>query len=165
MGCTCARVAPVTEPIPVKIPEPKRTNQETKKDSNDSESKKLKTIISTAIPDKDTQKTDHHQQLVNDIEAADPYAFNTLLIQQRQKAIDNHSYRSAIQSWRPNSLQQLVNAIKSLSENKSIVDCHWIIFYWITYNIEYDAVSYFSKNYADQTAEGVFRTRKGVCAG
>ncbi|CAF4447036.1 unnamed protein product, partial [Rotaria socialis] len=31
--------------------------------------------------------------------------------------------------------------------------------------IEYDTVSYFSKNYADQTAEGVFRTRKGVCAG
>ncbi|CAF2067776.1 unnamed protein product [Rotaria magnacalcarata] len=165
MGCGSTRVAPVTEPIPVKIPELNRTKKKTKKESNDSESKRPKTTRSTAIPDKDAQNTDHHQQLVNDIEAADPYAFNTSLIQQRQKAIDNHSYRSAIQSWRPDSLQQLVNAIKSLSENKSIVDCYWIIFYWITYNIEYDAVSYFSKNYADQTAEGVFRTRKGVCAG
>ncbi|CAF3348743.1 unnamed protein product [Rotaria socialis] len=165
MGCTCARVAPVTEPIPVKIREHNQTNQETKRESIDSERERSKTTRLPAINDKNAQNTDHHEQLVNDIEAADPYALNTSFIQQRQKAIDNHSYRSTIQSWRPNSLQQLVNAIKSLSENKSIVDCHWIIFYWITYNIEYDTVSYFSKNYADQTAEGVFRTRKGVCAG
>ncbi|CAF2067795.1 unnamed protein product [Rotaria magnacalcarata] len=165
MGCTCARVAPVTEPIPVKIREANQTNQETKRESIDSERERSKTTRLPAINDKNAQNTDHHEQLVNDIEAADPYALNTSFIQQRQKAIDNHSYRSTIQSWRPNSLQQLVNAIKSLSESKSIVDCHWIIFYWITYNIEYDTVSYFSKNYADQTAEGVFRTRKGVCAG
>ncbi|CAF3768741.1 unnamed protein product [Rotaria socialis] len=165
MGCGGSRVRPVPKPISVKILEPNQTNRKTKKDSTDSESKRSKRTGSTANNGEDAQNTDHHQQLVNDIEAADPYAFNTSFIRQRQKAIDNHSYRSTIQSWRPNSLQQLVNAIKSLSENKSIVDCHWIIFYWITYNIEYDTVSYFSKNYADQTAEGVFRTRKGVCAG
>ncbi|CAF4292391.1 unnamed protein product, partial [Rotaria socialis] len=120
MGCTCARVAPVTEPIPVKIREHNQTNQETKRESIDSERERSKTTRLPAINDKNAQNTDHHEQLVNDIEAADPYALNTSFIQQRQKAIDNHSYRSTIQSWRPNSLQQLVNAIKSLSENKSI---------------------------------------------
>jgi transglutaminase/protease-like cytokinesis protein 3 len=40
-----------------------------------------------------------------------------------------------------------------------------MIFYWITINIDYDTVAYFSKDYKDQSAEGVFRTRKSVCAG
>ncbi|CAF4405235.1 unnamed protein product, partial [Rotaria socialis] len=120
MGCGGSRVRPVPKPISVKILEPNQTNRKTKKDSTDSESKRSKRTGSTANNGEDAQNTDHHQQLVNDIEAADPYAFNTSFIRQRQKAIDNHSYRSTIQSWRPNSLQQLVNAIKSLSENKSI---------------------------------------------
>ncbi|CAF3005667.1 unnamed protein product [Rotaria sp. Silwood2] len=99
------------------------------------------------------------------IEVADPAAFNDPFIQQRQQAINNNSYRSTIELWQPNSLQQLTQFIKDISKGKSIVDRHWIIFYWITFNIEYDAVSYFAKDYKDQTAEGVFQTRKGVCAG
>ncbi|CAF4166972.1 unnamed protein product, partial [Rotaria magnacalcarata] len=42
---------------------------------------------------------------------------NTSFIPQRQQAIDNHSYRTTIQSWNPNSLPQSVTAIKSLSGN------------------------------------------------
>jgi hypothetical protein len=99
------------------------------------------------------------------IEVADPLAFNDSLIQQRQQAIYNHSYRTIIESWNPNSLQELVQIIKSFSKGKNLVDRHWIIFYWITSNIQYDTVSYFSKDYKDQSAEGVFRTKKGVCAG
>jgi hypothetical protein len=100
-----------------------------------------------------------------EIADADPEAFNSVFVKQRQQAIDNPSYRSAIESWNPNSLQQLVENIKPLSKGKSLVDRHWIIFYWIAFNIEYDTVSYFAKDYKDQSAEGVFRTRKGVCAG
>ncbi len=55
--------------------------------------------------------------------------------------------------------------IETVTKGKPLIDCHWIIFYWIAYNIEYDVVSYFAKDYKDQSAEGVFRTRKGVCAG
>jgi hypothetical protein len=40
-----------------------------------------------------------------------------------------------------------------------------MIFYWITCNIRYDTVAYFSGRFDDQSAEGVFRTRKGVCSG
>ncbi|CAF0891360.1 unnamed protein product [Adineta steineri] len=99
------------------------------------------------------------------IQVADSQAFNQSLIQQRQQAIDNASYRSTIETWTPNSLQQLSDMIKSFCNGKSIIDQHWIIFYWITFNIEYDTVSYFTKDYKDQSAEGVFQNKKGVCAG
>ncbi|CAF1378502.1 unnamed protein product [Adineta steineri] len=98
-------------------------------------------------------------------QAADSQAFNKLFIRKRQQAVNNTSYRKTIESWKPNSLQQLVQMIKSLSNGKSIIDQHWIIFYWIAHSIEYDTVALFTKNYADQSAEGVFRTKKGVCAG
>ena len=99
------------------------------------------------------------------LHVADPKAFNKLFIKERQEAVDNHSYRSAIQSWQPNSLQQLADLIRTFSKGKSVIDCYWIIFYWIAINIEYDVVSYFAKDYKDQTAGGVFRRKKGVCAG
>ncbi|CAF4219854.1 unnamed protein product, partial [Adineta steineri] len=99
------------------------------------------------------------------IQAADSQAFSNSFIQQRQQVVNNTSYRRTIESWKPNSLQQLVQMIKSLSNGKPIIDRHWIIFYWIAHNIAYDTVSYFTKNYADQSAEGVFQIKKGVCAG
>ncbi|CAF4914693.1 unnamed protein product, partial [Rotaria sp. Silwood1] len=85
-----------------------------------------------------------------EIQVADPQAFNKSLIQQHQQAINNISYQSTI---------------KAYSKGKSFVDRDWIIFYWIACNIEYDTASYFSGKYDDQTAEGVFRAKKGVCAG
>ena len=100
-----------------------------------------------------------------EIQVADPQAFNDRFVQQRQQAIDERSYRLTIESWKPQSLQQLVETIKTFSKGKSLVDRHWIIFYWVTSNIKYDTVSYFSKDYKDQSAEGVFRTKMGVCAG
>ncbi|CAM4819275.1 unnamed protein product [Rotaria magnacalcarata] len=106
------------------------------------------------------EKSDH----VN-IQVADSQAFNDSFVQQRQQAINNRSYQSTVQSWQPKSLQQLTELIKAVSKGKSLVDQHWIIFYWIACNIDYDTESYFSKDYKDQTAEGVFRFKKGVCAG
>ncbi|CAF5027999.1 unnamed protein product, partial [Rotaria sp. Silwood1] len=57
-----------------------------------------------------------------EIQVADPQAFNESLIQQRQQAINNTSYQSTIQSWRPKSLQQLTETIKAFSKGKSFVD-------------------------------------------
>ncbi|CAF2692888.1 unnamed protein product [Rotaria sp. Silwood2] len=189
MGCQCGRVAPIIEQIPVSDPTPDNIHEPTKqqiKNSNDSERKSneknhTNSLTNEYIPNVDdnqqsvnplvtTQKTPIIDTLENDndfveIKVDDPQAFNKSFIKQRQQAINNQSYRLTIQSWRPNSLTQLVNAVESLSENKSLIDCHWIIFYWVAYNIEYDTMAYFSKNYTDQTAEGVFRTKKGVCAG
>ncbi len=98
-------------------------------------------------------------------EVSDPEAFNHLFIHQRQQAIDNHSYRTIIESWQPDSLQQFAEIIKIFSQGISFIDRYWVIFYWITCNIEYDTVAYFAKDYKDQSAEGVFRRGKGVCAG
>ncbi|CAF4599493.1 unnamed protein product, partial [Rotaria magnacalcarata] len=39
------------------------------------------------------------------IHVADPLAFNNSFVQQRQQAIDNRSYQSAIESCQPTSLQ------------------------------------------------------------
>ena len=100
-----------------------------------------------------------------DIEVMDPEAFDQVFIQQRQQAVDNHTYRSSIESWQPHSLQELADTIRTFSKGKSLIDCHWIIFYWVAYNIAYDVVSYFAKDYKDQSAEGVFRNKQGVCAG
>ncbi|CAF5041821.1 unnamed protein product, partial [Rotaria sp. Silwood1] len=189
LGCNSVRVAPVIDPSPVPDPVPDVIHESTKQpitNSNDSEGKRNSKKRKNSLTKNHIQQIDDNQQsadsLINtqinpmignldkgndfvEIEVADPQAFHNLFIQQRQHAIDNQSYHLTIQSWRPNSLEQLVNAVKSLSKNKSLIDCHWIIFYWITLNIEYDTVSYFSKNYKDQTAEGVFRTKKGVSAG
>ncbi|UJR27058.1 hypothetical protein I4U23_008362 [Adineta vaga] len=100
-----------------------------------------------------------------DIKVVDPEAFNHVFIPQREKKINKIAYRSIIESWQPKSLPDLADILRRFSEGKSIIDRHWFIYYWTAINIEYDTVSYFTKNYADQTAEGVFRTRKGVCAG
>ncbi|CAF2692906.1 unnamed protein product [Rotaria sp. Silwood2] len=178
MGCSCSRVAPVIEPVPDAILKPTNQNDSAEKEERKKHKRPLsndhtqddydnKRLVISPINTRETPIIDRlqsdHEYV--EIEVSDPQAFNDAFIQQRQKVINNQSYRVTIQSWRPNSLAQLVSAIKSLSENKSLIDCHWIIFYWIACNIEYDVVSYFSKNYADQSAEGVFRTKKGVCAG
>lgn len=96
---------------------------------------------------------------------ADPQAFNNSFVQQRQQAIDNRSYQSAIESCQPKSLQQLTDIMKAFSKGKSIVDSHWIIFYWIVRNIQYDTGAYISGKCADQSPEEIFRKRKGVSSG
>ena len=171
MGCRCNRIASVVDPIPAKhddpviINEPKqqpiriKTPDLTPSDDHDEDHDQIIDLLIQTT--QQTKTTDHFVDIVD----ADPQAFHQLFLQQRQQAIDNQSYRSVIHSWRFQSLQQLVDAIKDFTKNKSLIDCHWIIFYWITHNIQYDTVSYFSKNYANQLAENVFVTKKGVCAG
>ncbi|CAF1235375.1 unnamed protein product [Adineta steineri] len=173
MGCKCNRIEPETEPIEIKDPVPVKANEpviSTIPYRNDSRSKSTSSLNNEEIIDDDRliDSLIHASRVSRnfiEIEIADSKAFNKSFIQQRQLAIDNRFCRSTIDSWRPKSLQQLVNIIQSLSNNQSLIDCHWIIFYWITCNIEYDTVSYFSKNYQNQSAENVFRTKQGVCAG
>lgn len=100
-----------------------------------------------------------------DIQLADPKAFDKSFAQRRQQAIDNGAYHSAIRALKPSSLQQLADNLKSLGKGKPLIDRHWLIYMWIATNIEYDTVSYFSGKYGDQSADSVFRSKKGVCAG
>ena len=159
MGCKCSKVNPVSESTI------RRIDNKNNADPNGSSTKTpINARQSNIRHDLNINKpvsTDDHVR----IDAADTEAFHTSFVRKRQQAIDNLSYRSIIQSWSPESLQHLTEIIKEFSKGKSVVDRHWIVFYWIAYNIAYDTVSYFSKIYEDQTAEGVFRTRKGVCAG
>ncbi|CAF4370582.1 unnamed protein product [Rotaria sp. Silwood2] len=133
--------------------------------TNDNTTEKPTIPINVTVDDDRiiTRPTDTNDHI--EIQIVDSQAFNESFIQQRQQAINNRSYQSTIESWRPKSLQQLTETIKTFSKGKSLIDHHWIIFYWIACNIEYDTVSYFSGKYGDQTAEGVFQAKKGVCAG
>ncbi|CAF3205053.1 unnamed protein product, partial [Rotaria sp. Silwood2] len=158
MGCKFTRVTPVDE----------QRIRRVENNYNDHHDNQIDDTIITQRTTPLDDKFIHQLTNTNDhieIKIADQHAFNDLFIQQRQQAINNRSYQSTIESWRPKSLQQLTETIKTFSKGKSLIDRHWIIFYWIACNIEYDTVSYFRKDYKDQTAEGVFRTRKGVCAG
>ncbi|CAF3037277.1 unnamed protein product [Rotaria sp. Silwood2] len=99
------------------------------------------------------------------IAVADPQAFNNGFVEQRQQAINTHFYRKTVESWNPHSLQQLVETMKVFSKDYSRANQCWLSFCWIAYNIGYDTVSYFSKNYPDQSVEEVFRTKKAICGG
>ncbi|CAF1167744.1 unnamed protein product [Rotaria sordida] len=166
MGCKICKKSTVDESA-IKTSENNVRSRQYEKNAATNDNTTEKPIIPIdLIIDNDTN-TDQYTGTNDHIEiqAADPQAFNGSLIQQRQQAINNRSYQSTIKSWRPKSLQQLTETIKAFSQGKSFVDRHWIIFYWIASNIDYDTVSYFSGQYGDQTAEGVFRAKKGVCAG
>jgi len=159
MGCKSGKVNPVTESA-IRRVDNKHDVRDDDNLSEDTTNPQQNILRDYATITKLTGVNNHVK-----IQVADPEAFHSSVIQKRQQAIDNRSYRSIIESWKPNSLQQLAETIKAFSKGKSLVDSHWIIFYWIAYNIQYDTVSYFSGKYGDQSAEEVFRTKKGVCAG
>ena len=73
------------------------------------------------------------------------------------------SYRQAINSWKAKGLHDVVKLIIDLSTGKSLIDRAWIVFYWVSQNIEYDVEAYFSGNISRQTSEDIFASRKGVC--
>ena len=104
---------------------------------------------------------DDHVEIVN----ADPDAFNSLFLQRRQKAIDHQPFRSQIESWSPKTLQQLESLVQTFAKDRTTIEQHWIIFYWIACNIEYDAVSFLNGNIPSQTVENVFKTKMSVCEG
>ena len=133
------------------------------------------TVVERSLPSNVLKEENHEMTMVvsskdnmisdSAIEMADPSAFNDIFIQQREQVIDSSPYRITLELWRPSSLRQLVQLMKAFAREKSPIDRYWMIFYWIATNIVYDTVSYFSKDYQNQSAEEVFRTRKGVCSG
>ncbi|CAF3372706.1 unnamed protein product, partial [Rotaria sp. Silwood2] len=99
--------------------------------TNDNTTEKPTIPINVTVDDDRiiTRPTDTNDHI--EIQIVDSQAFNESFIQQRQQAINNRSYQSTIESWRPKSLQQLTETIKTFSKGKSLIDHHWIIFYWI----------------------------------
>ena len=93
----------------------------------------------------------------------DRTAFDGSFCQKRQAAIDNMSYRQAVNKWTAKGLHDVVKLIMDLSADKSFIDRAWIIFYWVSQNIEYDVEAYFSGTIRHQTSEDIFANRKGVC--
>ncbi|CAF1181386.1 unnamed protein product [Adineta steineri] len=166
MLCKCFRAADASEPTAMKY---KRSGIS---DESQEQPFKIKKPIELSLQDDEEGKiikfinqTIHEEDHFVEIIDADPQAFDSVFIQQRQNAINNQLYRSTIESWQFKSLRHLVNAIKNLTKNKSLIDCHWIIFYSIAINIEYDTIAYFSNNHINQSAEDVFLARKGICNG
>jgi hypothetical protein len=100
-----------------------------------------------------------------DLSPADKEAFSTILYQQRQTAIDNLTYRQAIDQWQPTSIEQLINLIQQLAAHENQIDRACIIFYWISQNISYDTVAFFSNQIGSQNTDTVFQDRKAVCDG
>ncbi|CAF4219466.1 unnamed protein product, partial [Adineta steineri] len=166
MLCKCLRAADASEPTAMKYKrsgiidesqeQPFKIKKPIELSLQDDEEGKIIKFINQTI-----QEEDHFVETID----GDPQAFDSVFIQQRQNAINNPFYRSIIESWQFKSLRHLVNAIKNLAKNKSLIDCHWIIFYSIAINIEYDTITYFSNNHTNQSAEDVFLTRKGICNG
>jgi hypothetical protein len=106
--------------------------------------------------------TDNNINPPSKIDLVHPEAFDEAFILKRQHVIENSSYRIIIEGWRPNSIEQLVDHIKTFSKNKPIIDRLWMVFYWIARNIEYDTVPYVGKKHVDKSAEAVFRTKKAI---
>ena len=173
MGCQCSKLFST-----VKIDPKNRANQYVVSHQKENQSDPKVTIIvppkkghegisnTLTIPDEyiginlTPTITDHV-----DIISADSNAFNASFLQKRQAAIDKHSYRTTIDSWSPKTLQQLEGLIQTFTKDKPIIDQHWIIFYWIARNIEYDFVSFLNGTIPSQTVENVFNTKKSVCEG
>ena len=117
--------------------------------------------VAAAKDDRSIENPNGHVKLTS----SNPDAFNSSFLQKRQAAIDKHAYRTTVESWSPKTLQQLEGLIQNFTKDKPIIDQHWIIFYWIARNIEYDAVSFLNGTIPSQTVENVFNTKKSVCEG
>lgn len=94
----------------------------------------------------------------------DSNAFSTEVLRQRQAAIDNKDYRKQVNQWQDKTLSAVIKKIRQLSGD-SLITRAWIIFYWISQNIQYDIESYFSGNIRHQSTDDVFTTGKAVCDG
>ncbi len=97
------------------------------------------------------------------VSSSKPDSFDPEFRRQRQAVIDNMEYRDIITSWSATSLNEVITLIKNLSLGKPAIDRAWMIFYWISQNIEYDLDSFFNRTIRHQTSADVFRNKKGVC--
>ena len=77
--------------------------------------------------------------------------------------VNDKSWKQKLLSIQHESMEALASTIKQFANDE--IEKAWCLFYWITHNIEYDARSYFSGNFGDNSSEGVFRSKKSVCEG
>ncbi|CAF3456322.1 unnamed protein product [Rotaria socialis] len=110
-----------------------------------------------------TQLARNHRPI--DIRPLDASAFDKSFCQKRQMIIDNPFYREKVDSWKVSSVNNLITLIKELTLDKNIIDRIWIIYYWISQNIQYDIDADFSSGHRHQKAEDVFRSGKSTCEG
>lgn len=109
--------------------------------------------------------TSDNKLISSELDIITPETFDEAFRIKRQHVIDNSSYRSIIEAWRPNSIEQLIDQVRNFSKNKPTIDRLWIVFYWIVQNIEYDTVPYVGRKHIDKSAEAVFRTGKAIADG
>jgi hypothetical protein len=94
-----------------------------------------------------------------DLWPSDSNSFDMDFIRKRQIAIDNTFYREIIDTWNPSSFNHLITLIKELIIEKNLIDCVWIIYYWITQNILYDIDD------NKQKLDDIFHSGKTTCDG
>ena len=95
----------------------------------------------------------------------DSCSFQSDFLCLREAAIKNPIYRDAIDRCRAKNLEEVSQLILKLSSGRSLIDRAWIVFYWISQNIEYDVDAYFSGHIRHQSDKDVFTSRKAVCDG
>ncbi|CAF0802697.1 unnamed protein product [Rotaria sordida] len=100
-----------------------------------------------------------------EISPSDPNAFDMRFCHKRQMIIDNPFYREKVDSWKVSSINHLITLIKDLTVEKNITDRIWVIYYWISQNIQYDIDTDFNSHHRYQTAEDIFRAGKSTCEG
>jgi len=94
-----------------------------------------------------------------DLWPSDSNSFDMDFIRKRQIAIDNTFYRETIDTWNPSSFNHLITLIRELIIEKNLIDCVWIIYYWISQNILYDIDA------NKQELDDIFYSSKTNCEG
>ena len=95
-------------------------------------------------------------------------SFDMDFIRQRQIAIDNTSYREKIDGWKVTSFDQLITLMRELITEQNLIDCVWIIFYWICQHISYDQEKVEQKldeiiHFGKTTSEGYAHLFRKLC--
>ena len=62
------------------------------------------------------------------------------------------------------TLDKLINFFKKKSKDLTQVERAWLVYKWITHNIEYDFAGVNATNY-DISAEATFKRGKSICSG
>ena len=84
----------------------------------------------------------------------------------REQVINDQTLRDKVKSISAkdsSTLEALGKALNAIA--KTPLEKAWVIFYWLSQNIAYNIEGYFSGKLGDNSAEGVLKAKKSVCAG
>ena len=88
---------------------------------------------------KDTEESSVNFQIEPiELWPSNPDSFDMDFIRQRQISIDNSFLREKIDAWKVVSFEHLLTLMRELITDQHLIDCVWIIFYWICQHISYD---------------------------